>query len=67
MITTDVYLISSADNLEKKIWIVRYIENKIGKAPETLLYFTVIIPGATTFTIFAQISSSFYDALFGMT
>ena len=67
MITNDVNLISSANNLERKIWIDIYIENKIGKAQATLFNFTFIILGATTFTTFAQVSSTFYDALFGDT
>ena len=56
MITTDVNHISSAENLEGKIWIVRYMENKIGKAQATLLNLVFLRPGVTTFTTFAQVS-----------
>ena len=58
---------SSEDNLEGQRWIVRYIENKIGKTQATLLTFIFLIPGSTTFTNFSQVSSSIYAALFGTT
>ena len=49
------------------MWIVIYIENKIRKTQATLLTFIFLIPGATTFATFAQVSSSVYAALFGIT
>ena len=46
---------------------VRYVENKIGKTEASLLTFIFLIPGDTTFTTFTQVSSSMYNALFGIT
>ena len=51
----------------KQIWIVRYIENKIGKTQALLLTFIFLIPWDTTFTTFDEVSSSMYAALFGIT
>ena len=53
--------------MEGQIWIFRYIENKIGKTQATLITFVFLIPEATTFTYLAQVSSSIYAALFGIT
>ena len=55
--------ISSVESFERQIWIVIYIENRIGKTQATLLTFIFIIPGATTFTTFTQVSPSMnYDS-----
>ena len=49
------------------MWIVRYIENEIGKTQATLITFIFLIPGADTFVTFVQVPSSMYYALFGIT
>ena len=67
MPTTEVNHVLSVDNLEGQIWIVRYIENKIGKTQATLLTFVFLIQGATNFTTFYQFSPSMYAALLGIT
>ena len=58
---------SPEENLEWQIWIVRYIENKIGKTQGTLLKFIFLIPGTTTFNTLFQVSSSMYYAFLGIT
>ena len=67
MNTTLVNHKSSEDNLEVQRLRVRYIENKIGKKQATLLTFIFLIPGATAFTTFSQVSSSIYAYLFVIT
>ena len=53
--------------MEVHRWTVICIENKIGKTQATLITFIFLIPGAITFTAFAQLSSSMYTDLFGTT
>ena len=67
MNTTLGYHKLSENNLEGQRWIVRYIYDKIGKIQATLITSIFLIPGATTFTTFARVSSSMYAALFGIT
>ena len=66
MPTTQRYHISSAYNLEIQIWRARFIDNKIGKTQEKFLTFIFLIPGATNFTTFIQVSQSMYVSLFGI-
>ena len=42
-------------------------DNKIGKTQEKLFTFILIIPGATTFITFYQVTSSMYITLFVIT
>ena len=58
---------SFEDNLEVQRWIVRYIENKIGKTQATLLTLIFLIPGAATFIDFAKVSLSMNDVFLGIT
>ena len=44
-----------------------FVENKIYQTKAAFLTSIFLIPGATTFTTFAQVSSSMYAALFGIT
>ena len=39
----------------------------MGKTQATFLFFIFLVPGATTFTTFTQVSSSIYAAFFGIT
>ena len=64
MTTTYGNHVSSEDNLEGHIWIIRYIENKIGKTQATLITLIFLIPGTNTFTKFSQVSSSMYASFF---
>ena len=67
MTTTQVNHISPEDNLRVQICSVRYIFNKTDKTQTKLITFIFIIPGSTTFTSFAQVLSSMYADLFGIT
>ena len=67
ILTPDWNHISSAYKFEGQRWRVRYIENKIFKTQATLLTLIFLIPGATTFTTFNQVSSSIYSNFFGIT
>ena len=53
--------------MERQIWRVIYMYNKIGKTQATILTLIFIIPGATTFTTLNQVSSSMYASLFEKT
>ena len=67
MTTTQVNHISPEDILIVQICSVKYIFNKTDKAQAKLITFVFIIPGSTTFTSFAQVLSSIYADLFGIT
>ena len=58
--------VSFSYNIELKIWGVLYIENKINNTQATFLTFIFWIPGAPTFTTFAQVSSYIYVVLLGI-